>query len=476
MTVSDELIVSGGGSTAVATAELFAQARELAVLDNDLTFCATRVAAIDRWTTASQLRIADAPISALVAERHLDDAVFAIRGAGLAARRLSASLELSAEVYGQLEDRLQYASQSLAADLGYGLGFILPGVALLFAPRLLIGGSALAIGAALAPEASKREFAKWLAENNALLNDPTVVQLVRLAVMSADDFGGGLLRIQPGLMRLLGDQGLGVLGLATSAGTLLGVGNKFGVLAETPVTARMVRTTGSKAPPTSFEERTKRIPQGDAQVRIDRYSDPGKPDRFEIYLGGTKDMSLLAAEDAWDMTSNVNAMALGDAGSYRAVEQAMQQAGVDSASPVQFTGYSQGGLVAALLASSGDYNTQGVFTVGGPVGQIAVPGDIPYLAIEHAEDIVPASGGLWKSNDAVVVRRAIFEGETLPNDVYFPAHELGRYSETAALVDKSDDGKSGRVLASLNDFVAGTSAVQTTLYRAERVSGSASPG
>src|SRR5690554_7852697 len=45
---------------------------------------------------------------------------------------------------------------------------------------------------------------------------------------------------------------------------------------------------------------------------------------FEVYIGGTRDLSLTTATEPWDMTSNVHTLSMGDAGSYRAAQEAMR--------------------------------------------------------------------------------------------------------------------------------------------------------
>ena len=63
------------------------------------------------------------------------------------------------------------------------------------------------------------------------------------------------------------------------------------------------------------------------------------------------------------------------------------------------------------------------------------------LSIEHAEDLVPATGGAGHpSPDRVTVSRSVLE----PGREYeavVPAHELGRYRQTAALIDGSDENR-----------------------------------
>ena len=49
------------------------------------------------------------------------------------------------------------------------------------------------------------------------------------------------MRVPVGLAHLLGDEGLGILGLDTSAATVAGLASPFGVLKETPVAVQQVR-------------------------------------------------------------------------------------------------------------------------------------------------------------------------------------------------------------------------------------------
>ena len=308
----------------------------------------------------------------------------------------------------------------------------------------------------------------WAAAHKAVLSDPHVVELVRLTAMSTDDFGEGALHVPVGLSQLLGDEGLGILGLDTSAATVAGLASPFGVLKETPVAVRPVRLVRGGSVATDFEDRAGRIPTDGSQVRIDRVSAPGQADRFEVYLAGTSDFSLTPGTDAWDMTSNVSAIAGAGAGSYRAAQQAMALAGITSGSAVVFTGYSQGGLIAARLAASGDYHTTGLYTLGGPAGQVPVPAGIPYVAVEHSEDLVPATGGTFASSHPVLVRRTLFDGHPPDTPMVFPAHELGRYRQTAQLLDASDNPRLTDALRAINGPSAAGATVTSTFYRASR--------
>lgn len=470
---SGQLEISGGGSIAVASGELFEAADSLGRLGMLLSECHRRVVCVDRGVTRPELVAADSPVSALRAQHALDDAAAALGRASPAAERLHDALLLSADTYGLVDGSLEEVSKRLAARAGGLFGFALPAIALLLLPSAIGIGVSGAVGFAMLTPAQRRSLAAalpgWFRKNSSALSDPRVVQLVRLAVMSADDVGGGVLKLPPDLVPLLGDEGIGVLGLGTSAGVIVAASRPTGALAETPVRAARLGRTTAVSPASGYADRASRVPEGAAQIRIERYREQGEPDRFEVYIGGTRDFSPMPGTEPWDMTSNVDAIAGIDAGSTRAVREAMAQAGVTASSPVIFTGYSQGGLVAADLAASGSFDTKGLYTLGAPAAQVTVPASIPWVAIEHTDDIVPALGGTGASADPVLVRRELFAGRPVDTSFTFPAHQLDSYQQTAAL---ADDSRERRLVASVTGFDffgSGATSVESTLYRGERV-------
>lgn len=477
--MAGDIVIGGGGSIAVATSELFDDARRLGELRALLSESHRQIITIDRLVGVTQLNSLASPTSAVAAERAMDDAAAALASATPSAERLHVALIVSANAYGLGERAAERLAQEVAARFGAMLGMFLPAIALELLPALLGIGVGVAIGLALLPPDKRaalfRALPDWLHGKSVMLTDPKVVQLVRLTVMSTDDFGGGLLHLPPELVHALGDEGLGIVGLATSSSMLVAVAGTRGVLAETAVSVTQSGTTLRATRAESYSDRAARVPQGTAQVRIDRYSQPGEPDRFEVYIGGTRDFSLEPGVEPWDMTSNLNAVAGREAGSYRAVAQAMTDAGITSSSPVLFTGYSQGGLIAAELAASGDFDARGLYTLGAPAAQVDVPSSIPWVAIEHTDDIVPAVGGSWATADPVLVRRELFDGRPVSTDVLLPAHQLAGYRETAALVDASHETRVVTALAAFDGFGDGATTVDSTLYKGVREATSAAP-
>lgn len=74
----------------------------------------------------------------------------------------------------------------------------------------------------------------------------------------------------------------------------------------------------------------------------------------------------------------------------RAVLQSMSDAGIPPNANVVYTGFSQGGIMAANLASDPNtgYNTIGVVTNGSPIGGFAIPSSVQVMSFEHEGDLV----------------------------------------------------------------------------------------
>jgi len=474
--MTESIMVSGGGAITVATEEVSAAALALEQARDLAATAARQLATIDRMVGGALLGAAAAPSSAARAEQQLDRAMaLAARLESLSATTATA-LRLSADAYGTVEHSVEQITRAVLARLGYGVGFVLPLLAAVAIPAAVAAAAGILSASLLAPGGPKslsHGVRAWLRDNSDLLNSPITVALVGGLVTSVDDVAAGALRLPPLLQSLLGDEGLGVLGVSSTATALLAAG-PFGIFAESPVTARSTVTGRVDAAPTGLADRIDRIPDAAAnehgeQVRIDRYSSPGAPDRFDVFIGGTADFSPVAGDEPFDMTSNVVAMTPLPAGSYRAVEAALADAGVTSTSEIAFTGYSQGATLAMALAASGDYSTVGVLAVGGPFGAVDVPEGIPVIELEHTDDLVTVLGGARPDRDSVVVSREAFASTAPPPGVPVAAHYLGVYRETAVLAEQSSDERLREAMRVLDDHGHDGATVTSTMYLAERV-------
>jgi hypothetical protein len=500
-----ELTISGGGSTMVATDVVFAQVATLRLLQ----------AEAEEWR--EQISRVQAEDPGMVLTRHSGDlgacvlaAFVAIIHVADSSRELADSLVEAAERYGRLETSLDSALGSAGSWLAHTLGVLRPLAPLAalslatplayLAATSLVSNAVLGRGTSVVPPA----LADWLEQNPTALTSPVTVALVRVLVSSADDAALGGLGVPYPVAAALGDDGAGLLGAPSSALGVLVAARAAGMLRETAVRVHRVggsagpvagtgvgretgRETGRQpsmagiaagptatlhrpSPPAGFADLADRIPtEADGgQVRIERYGDPEHPS-WLVYLGGTIEWSPTGSTEPWDMTSNLTAVAGQEAGSYRAVVQALHAAGVQPGDPVVPVAHSQGGLLAAELAARDDLNTVGMVTFGAPAGQVAVPAGLPAIAIEHTDDIIPALGGPAADGDRrLYVRRELFAGIDVPQDAALPAHQLVGYRETASLVDASAEPRLMAFRERLGGIV-GTAPGEQSVWRAERV-------
>lgn len=490
------LVMSGGGSTAVAVDELFVGAARLGVTS----------AVVDDWIERARvsrlgldLLDLDEPTVARGASAPswcVGVAAARLEQASELARRMRSSLLESAERYGVTERSVDGLWQLAAAVGAPWLGLHAP---------VLVAGGLLAAGGQWAGSAAWRAVGwgptpleSWARDHGDLLSDPAFVRLVRLAADHADEAFAAAARLPV-------PTGFGVaIGAAESSSMLLagaallaGAGSR--VLVDGPVRVTRVDSpiaaTGGVggvapggpppdhpaaasalrpdvvAPPTGVGDLAERVPSGGdghPQIRIERYGTSEEP-RWIVYVGGTVDVGLAAGSQPFDMTSNLHGVA-DDAGldvlrvagadsgaGERAVRAAMREAGVQPGDPLLAVGHSGGGIIAAKLAADPELGAVGAVSLGGPVASAPTRDGIPLLSVEHEEDLVPATGGAGHpSPDRVTVSRRVLEPgreyETL-----LPAHELVRYRQTAALVDASEEERLA-AFRMLVDEVAGSGA------------------
>jgi pimeloyl-ACP methyl ester carboxylesterase len=317
------------------------------------------------------------------------------------------------------------------------------------------------------------------------------VELVRRLVSSTDDAAAGVVGLPWPASFVLGEEGLGLHGVGTSAAGIMAAAGSLGYLRETPVTVRRFPAPGMNVPlvlpPAGFGDLANRIPQispGGPQLLIERYGAPGQAE-WVVYIGGTVSWNPEATAEPWDLTSNLAAVAdsgspNSGSGSYRAVVQAMEQAGIGADDPVIMVGHSQGGLVAAQVAASGTFSTAAIATFGAPTAQLDLPPGIPVVFVEHSDDLVPALGGMPHLGPAagaavgaaaavrLTVRREVYATAPVPVGQALPAHNLAAYRDTGVLMDESPEPRLGRFQERLTRLV-GTQPGTSSRWRGTRV-------
>ncbi|MGO4104034.1 hypothetical protein AB4Y63_08775 [Leifsonia sp. YAF41] len=465
------LIVSGGGSTLVGTDTLLAQETTMRMLHS---------AALNwqaRLTRIRGLTVAPAPAwSPRDPGVDVLSATIAIDVVEAESQRLADALNAAAEGYARAERQAEHAALLTGSTLGWMIGRF-PQLAALVAlsamPALTTGVVIWLLRQAVtAPgrPTPATDSSGGFDVDPRLLTSPLAAALVRATVSSLDDVAAGAIGLPLPVARAIGEDGIGLLGVTTSAAGVLAVARPHGLLRETPVTvlpggpggsSRAPRqglpVSGGRAghpvpgrtpdvvrasPPAGLAELAARIPDlstEGGQVRVERYGGDGSA-AWVVYIGGTVDWSPVAAAEPWDLTSNLAAVAEEESGSYRAVVQAMREAGIRPGEPVIEVGHSQGGLIAAQVAASGEFTSVATVTFGAPSGSVPVPAGVDTVAVEHTDDIVPGMGG---TSDAatgrLLVRREVFASDPLPDGVLLPAHSMSTYQETARLIDSSPE-------------------------------------
>jgi len=461
--MGDDLTISGGGSVAVATDEMFANAQKLTELALQAGSMRERLVVIDALVSSTAIAAAGASRGGVRAEVDIDVASSALADVATRAQRLEWILNRAADGYGFVDRTVEQVGSQLAESVAFWAGR--------FGPALMLANPALTLGVigtivAVGPRLFSRQ-------NNGFITNPFTVGVIRNLATAADDGMLGLLGVPPVVARAIGDGGLGLTGLAVAAGTAMKVGSVGGILTETPVRLVSTQQKPGAAPPSGFADRLARVPDtdetGGGQVRIERYEIAGEPDRYEVFVAGTVTFSPVADTEPWDMTSNLANAAGAGSGSYESVAEAMRLAGIDESNPVQITGYSQGGGTAARIAASSEFTVVGLLTFGGPTGNVDLPDNLNAVIVEHVDDVVPALGGTQQNLNAVLVDRDVFAGREIPDTYAVPAHHYEYYEETATLMDRARSDQLTDAVAKLDAFTAGSTAVSSTVYEFERV-------
>ena len=202
-------------------------------------------------------------------------------------------------------------------------------------------------------------------------------------------------------------------------------------------------------------------------VKITRVG-AGEARRWLLSLVGTESMTWRSTNNPADVETNIRLM-LGlesamSVGVVRALHAAMERDGVPAErwtrEPVLICGHSQGGIVAAALASvppdEAGINVAGILSTGGPNRRIRVRPDVVTVAVTHDQDVMPSlDGSPDRAPDRrVTVGRSLVRPRTRP--LYY-AHSSSTYTETVRLLERkvrvTPWGRLASAMAALQDFM-----------------------
>ena len=139
-------------------------------------------------------------------------------------------------------------------------------------------------------------------------------------------------------------------------------------------------------------------------VKITRVGE-GEARRWLLSLVGTESMTWRSTNNPADVETNIRLMlgleASMSVGVVSALHAAMERDGVPAdrwaREPVLICGHSQGGIVAAALASvpphEAGVNVAGILSTGGPNRRIRVRPDVVTVAVYHDQDVMPSLDG-----------------------------------------------------------------------------------
>jgi hypothetical protein len=193
----------------------------------------------------------------------------------------------------------------------------------------------------------------------------------------------------------------------------------------------------------------------DTGVRITTVEKPGEPPAYIVSIPGTTRWEPDGAANPADLTGNLELAGGNLSTAAEAVRLAMEQANIPEGAPVMLSGHSQGGMIAAALASDSGFtdrfNVTNVVTFGSPVDSTPVPPGIDVLALQHDGDPVPkldlgdATAGpagyvsLSRDNGATLV--------TLPNPDIDPGFAGSEYHHAYRYVESVSQQESGGPIA-----------------------------
>lgn len=482
--MSDELTVSGGGSTRVETEELVAEVGRLGAAD-------ARCRLLDERAGRLVAMLGNTGAFFGRAEHELFVAGYQLGEAARVAGGLSTSLLQAAERYGATERRL-LAIRTIAEQIGaWSLGATARLAAPLAVPVMLTAAEAMVIGDLAMKLLGIDTEAAHDAGLQRLLSTPGLAEALGVSLDSLDEFVMGLAGVPPvgqlsGIDMKAPDNAAVLLGAAGVIAPLTG-----GLLVERPVTVRRADGVGAAsgadaaraaptgrqvAAPTTLAELAERVPHGgdgDPQVRVERYPD-GDTTKWIVYVGGTIDFSLAGGSQPYDMTSNLHVVAErsplyddlvgpGHGAGEAAVRLAMEEAGVQPGDEIVGVGYSGGGAVIGNLMRDPELNMVAGMNLGGPA-RVDAGGSL--LNVEHSNEPVPGSGGAVRPDGPLTITREV-DLAAEPSDLAAPAHDLEAYRRTAALGDECDDPRVVGVRTSFTEFAGGLTGTQT-MWVAER--------
>ncbi|GAA2978958.1 hypothetical protein JOD63_003013 [Microbacterium terrae] len=436
------LEIRGGGAVSVDTATLRATAARFLDVRDELEAIAQRLGAVQNMLFEARATAWEAANDAAVLGRRIADEC-------IAAAEIAEALREAAAIYELVEVNAAHHAAVLAGDRA--------AAALAEARRSEV--------LAAYPDADlPARLADF--ERQVLVPGEIVRQATEAGFNIGDNFSGPLGAAYGGV---------GAGGAALAFGMLANLDGRGRLTRDARLTPRQAPVTVARvstapaAAPRSLAAAVARMPTGDAQVRVERYTMPDGSRRFVLYVAGTRSVAP-STVDPWDGTSNLELYSGVASASYVATQRALDDAGVRPGDVVHAIGHSQGAMITTHLALEGGYDTQTSITLGSPV-QADLDDTTLSVDLRHTDDpVVSLAGG---GHVGAVGAPGSFIVETVADpavglrDAAIPAHQLDSYAVTAADVDASGDPRVAQ-LQSVFDELGGAVEADAVEYGATR--------
>ena len=428
-----DLEIRSGGAIAVDTASLDAAAGGFDLVAADLDDAAAHVAAIA------------ADLSAVASADH--DAVgwLAADATGFAdrARLLAGRLREASAVYGIVELRAQLLAAQAQGD----------------ETEIMRARVALMLASTTDPQAARAAdaaLAVWRTGAGAEF----AAQALALA-QHAGPWALGATAVGLPLLRQA---------VRAHGGGTIGAGERLTASAGAGMAEQLRRYERASAPATLASAAARMPGAGESRVRVERYEMPDGTRQFAVYIAGTQSIATRGGDDPFDMQSNIELYGGQSGASYDAVVAALRAAGAGEGDAVHAFGHSQGGMIAARLATEGGFDTRTVVTFGSPVAAAVGPGTLS-VAVRHTDDPVVAlsAGGLPTPTGAPgsFIAERVADPPANVGDLALPSHQMTAYAETAAMLDATDDPRMDAVRGVLGELATAAS-VEATVWSAAR--------
>ncbi len=233
------------------------------------------------------------------------------------------------------------------------------------------------------------------------------------------------------------------------------------------------------------------------RVRVIEVIQPDGTSVWILQIPGTQEWGSRPGANPFDLTTNVEAMTgeatLAATAATTALDRAMAAAGrAGSGDRVMIVGHSQGGIIAASLASDARFraahHVTDVVTFGSPIGRFPIPRTVTVLSVEHAQDPVPRLDAVpnpdrptWTTVTRDLTAPSTGRSSTggAASSSALAAHSADRYAETAREIDDAVAAGRSRSLSAwareAAPFVGGSGRAVVTDYHVRR-SAAARPG